>query len=68
MEKPALSATLQASDRPKRGARAASLARLRAIGRAEGLAQRDIDAAEASLAGAYALADFVDTIRWAADD
>jgi hypothetical protein len=67
MEKPDISATMRPSGTPKKASRAARLARLGAIGRAEGLAQRDIDAALASLGGAYALADFVDAIRRAAD-
>jgi hypothetical protein len=68
MEKAAFSAGIPARDDLKTTVRAARLARLRVIGRAEGVAQREIDAAEASLAGAYALADFVDAIRGLGDD
>jgi hypothetical protein len=51
---------------PKAAARAARLARLRAIGRAAGIAEGAIDTAEASLAGAFALGDFLDSLRRAA--
>jgi hypothetical protein len=68
MEKAGISAEILGHDAPKRATRAARLARLRAIGRAQRVPQRAIDAAEASLAGAFALADFVDAIRRASDD
>jgi hypothetical protein len=66
MEKAAFLAEILGPDVPKSAARAAGLARLTAIGRAAGVAQREIDAAEASLAGAFALGDFMDAIRRAA--
>jgi hypothetical protein len=65
MEKAAIPAEILGRIRQK-GARAARLARLRAAGRAEGVDARAIDAAEASLAGAFALGDFMDAIRRAA--
>lgn len=68
MEKAKFLAEILGPGAPKAAARAARLARLRAIGRAEGVAQREIDAAEASLAGAFALADFMDAIWRAAHD
>ena len=68
MEKATFPAEILGSDVPKTAARTARLAQLRAIGLAEGVAQRTIDAAEASLAGAYALSDFVDAIQRAVHD
>ena len=68
MEKTAFSAEIHGSGGPRGAPRASQLARLRAIGRAQGVAQREIDAAETSLMGAFALADFVDAIRRAAHD
>ena len=68
MEKSTIPAEILGRDTPKRTARAARLARLRAAGLAEGVPQRAIAAAEASLAGAFALADFADAIRSAGDD
>jgi hypothetical protein len=67
MEKAAFSAENPAQDEARTADRGTRLARLRAIGRAGGVAQRDIDAALASLTGAYALADFVDAIRRTSD-
>ncbi len=68
MEKTAFSAEISGSGGQKPAVRASRLAQLRVIGRSQGVAQREIDAAEASLAGAFALADFVDAIRRAAHD
>jgi hypothetical protein len=63
MKKPANPALLSEPDTRKAAIRAARLARLRAIGRAEGVDGRAIDAAAASLAGAFALGDFMDSLR-----
>ena len=68
MKKTAIPVEIPNHSALKMSARAARLARLRSIGQAEGVPQRAIDAAEASVAGAYALADFVDAIRQAGDD
>jgi hypothetical protein len=66
MEKAALMAEIPGPDGPKKAARAARLARLRTIGRAQGVDECAIRAAETSLAGAFALGDFMDALRRAA--
>ena len=68
MDKAAFSARIPGADDVRSAVRTSRLARLRAIGQAEGVAQRTIDAVEASLIGAFALADFVDAIRCAGHD
>jgi hypothetical protein len=68
MEKATFPAGIPGPGDDRNAHRTARLARLRAIGRIEAVAQRDIDAAEASLLGAFALADFVEAIRRARHD
>jgi hypothetical protein len=63
MEKAASLAEIPRPDGPKAAARAAQAVRLRAIGRAQGVGESAIAAAEASLAGAFALGDFMDGLR-----
>ena len=66
MKETGLSAEILGPDAAKRTVRAAQMARLRAVGRTEGIGQSAIAAAEASLASSFALGDFMDALRHAA--